>query len=289
MKEALLPRLAWRLRRGCLKWRKPSLDSCRSSRFALILGLGATLALGLSAILSGCDKAPSSGQARERLRVLCSSSMAAPMQELGKLFTATHDAQIDFDLGGSETLLPKILTGVPADLFVCHDPFEEKLKAAGRWTNTVVVGYLEPVVAVRPGNPKGLRRLEDLAQPGLKIGIGDPRYSTCGELFMEALQRRGLRDAVMKQVVLQSRSTTDVANGLVIGSLDVGVIWNFNAVLYTGKLDVVAAHMDCADVRVTVVGLTQSPQPQWRDAFLQWCDRPAALELFRRQGYGQAE
>ncbi|MEI8242080.1 MAG: substrate-binding domain-containing protein [bacterium] len=221
----------------------------------------------------------------ERLRVLCGSSMAAPIQELGREFGRIHGIAVEIDLGGSETLLPKILTGAPADVYVCHDPFEEKVRAAGRWTGSVTVGSLQPVLAVRPGNPRGIRSVDDLQRPELKVGIGDPRYSTCGELFVCALRQRGICEAVMKQVVLQSRSTTDVANGLTIGPLDAAVIWNFSAVLYAGRLEVVAAPLDYPDVRVTVVGLTQSPQPHWRDAFLQWCDRPEARDLFRRHGY----
>ena len=211
--------------------------------------------------------------------------MAAPIQELAREFSRTHAVKVDLDLGGSETLLPKILAGAPADVYVCHDPFEDKVKAAHHWAGSVVVGHLEPVLAVRPGNPRGIRSVDDLQRADLKIGIGDPRYSTCGELFVRALQQRGIHDAVMKQVVLQARSTTDVANGLVVGPLDAAVLWNFSAVLYTGKLELVSAPLDYPEVRVTVIGLTQSPQPQWRDAFLKWCDRPAARELFRQHGY----
>lgn len=238
-------------------------------------------------VCAGCSRQDSRPVVQQQLRVLCGSSMAAPIQELAREFGITNGIDVALDTGGSETLLPKILAGAPADVYVCHDPFETKVKDAGRLAGSVVVGRLQPILAVRTGNPKGIRSVDDLQRAGVRIGIGDPRYSTCGELFVQSLQKRGLLDAVMKQVVLQSRSTTDVANGLIIGSLDAGVIWNFNEVLYRGKLDVVAIDMDFTDVRVTVVGLAQSPQPKWRDAFLQWCTRPEALELFRRHGYGR--
>ncbi len=219
------------------------------------------------------------------LRILCGSSMAAPMQELAPQFTRETGIAVEFDLGGSETLLPKILAGAPADIYVCHDPFEEKVKTAQRWASSVLVGYLQPVVTVRPGNPKQIRSLADLQRADLKLGIGDPRYSTCGELFVQALQQRGIHDAVMKQVVLQARSTTDVANGLTVGPLDVAVLWNFSLNLYTGKLEQVTMDVELPAVRVTVVGLTGSPTPRGRDTFLQWCDRPAVVETFRRHGY----
>jgi molybdate transport system substrate-binding protein len=235
-------------------------------------------------LAAGCGNR-SSSSAPATLRVLCGSSMAAPVQELGLEFSQARNARIEYDLGGSETLLPKILAGVRADVFVCHDPFEEKLKAAGHWTGTVVVGWLEPVVAVRPGNPKGIRRLEDLAQPGLKIGIGDPRYSTCGELFVKALRERGSYEAVMTNVVLQARSHAEVANGLVVGPLDAVVVWNFVVRLYSGKLEPVAAGVLYPPTRVTVLGLKASANPALRDAFLEWCRQPPVQQTFQRHGY----
>jgi molybdate transport system substrate-binding protein len=243
------------------------------------------LTLGLCGWWTGCSKSPTSQPPEAKLRVLCGSSMAAPVQELAKQFAAARQAQFEIDLGGSETLLPKILTGVRADLFVCHDPFEEKLKAAGRWTNTVVVGYLEPVLAVRLGNPKGIRGLDDLAKPGLKIGIGDPRYSTCGELFVNSLRERGQYDAVMKNVALQARGHAEVANGLVVGPLDAVVVWNFVVGLYPGKLEVVHTGVAYPATRVTVLGLTSSDNPVLRDAFLDWCRQQVVQETFRRYGY----
>ncbi|MEI7728974.1 MAG: substrate-binding domain-containing protein [Verrucomicrobiota bacterium] len=247
--------------------------------------LAFALMLGLCVGWAGCGKRPTPPPAATKLRVLCGSSMAAPVQELVKQFAAAHPAQPELDLGGSETLLPKILAGTRADLFVCHDPFEEKLKAAGRWTNTVVVGYLEPVLAVRPGNPKGIRGLADLAKPGLKIGLGDPRYSTCGELFVNALRARGLQDRVLANVMLQARSHAEVANGLVVGPLDAVVVWNFVVGLYPGKLEVVPTGITYPATRVTVIGLTSSDNPALRDAFLAWCRQSMVQETFRRYGY----
>jgi DNA-nicking Smr family endonuclease len=40
------------------------------------------------------------------------------------------------------------------------------------------------------------------------------------------------------------------------------------------------------DVRVTVVGLTQSPNPALRDAFLEMCRSQNVREVFVRHGYG---
>ncbi|MBI3986303.1 MAG: substrate-binding domain-containing protein [Lentisphaerae bacterium] len=253
------------------------------------LGRVSVLWLVLWTFGAGCSKQATTPSSEATLRVLCGSSMAAPIQEIGRQFAQAQGVRIEFDLGGSETLLPKILAGAKADVFVCHDPFEDKLKAAGRWNDTVTIGYLEPVLAVRPGNPKAIRAVRDLAKPGPRLGIGDPRYSTCGELFVRALRERMIEEDVMRNVVLQARSHGEMANGLIVGSLDAVVVWNFVVGLYPGKLEVVPTGIAYPATRVTLLGLTTSEHPPLREAFLAWCRQPAARETFRRYGYTREE
>lgn len=239
----------------------------------------------LAAWLAGCGKTDAPQASTDTLRVLCGNSMSAPVEELGKLFAEQNGVKIEYDLGGSETLLPKILAGARADIFVCHDPFEDKLKAAKRWTSSAVVGYLEPALAVHPGNPKGIKSLADLGKPGLKIGIGDPRYSTCGELFVKALRDQNLYDPVMKNVALQGRSHSEIANGLIVGPLDAVVVWNFVIPMNSGKLEIVPTGIKYPVTRITIAGLTSSENPKQRDAYLEWCRQPAVQEIFGRHGY----
>jgi len=245
-----------------------------------MISLGA--ALGLA---GGCKRgAAPAGQSRE-LRVLCGSSMAAPAQKVAALFETNTHAPALLDLGGSETLLPRILAGAPADVFVCHDPFEQKLKDAGHWAGSVVVGGLAPVLLVRPGNPRHLRSVADLAQPGLKLGIGDPRYSTCGEMFVNLLEQKGLREQVLKQVVLQGRTHAEIANGLILGSLDAAVVWNFVARLYEGKVELAPTGDAYPRINVTVLGLKRSANPELRDAFLALCRSGQVQAIFAEAGY----
>ncbi|MBI2440472.1 MAG: substrate-binding domain-containing protein [Lentisphaerae bacterium] len=242
--------------------------------------------LAVAAILaSGCrDK---SGQAAgpPTLHVLCGSSMAMPARELGRRFESNHQVEVVFDLGGSETLLPKILMNAPADIFICHDPFEQKIKDAGRWAGSANVGVLQPVLLVRPGNPLNINSIADLARPGTKIGIGDPRYSTCGELFVKLLEDKHSREAVMRNVRLQGRTHAEIVNGMILGPLDAVVVWNFAALLYKGKVQLVPTADRYPEIKVTVVGLSQCPHPKMRDAFLAECRKDETRALFAHHGF----
>lgn len=239
---------------------------------------------------AGCDRAGTPPQVKKELRVLCGSSMSVPMQEAGPGFAGHRGGEgveVLFDIGGSETLLPRVLSGAAADVFVCHDPFEQKLKEAGKLAGSAVVGVMRPMLMVRPGNPKNIKSLEDLARLDVKIGMGDPSYSTCGELFVKVLETKGIKDAVMAHVALKARTHSEIANGAILGPLDAVVVWNYVSTMYKGKLEPVETGDKYQDVRVTVVGLSSSPNPALRDAFLEYCRSDAVRGVFERHGYGR--
>ncbi len=234
---------------------------------------------------TGCNRRTAPSQATAELRILCGSSMSEPVQEIGKDFSEQKKVAVIYDIGGSETLLPKVLAGTTADIFVCHGPFDQKVEDAGQSAGVVVVGALRPVVMVRPGNPKRIRWIEDLAKMDVQIGIGDPRYSTCGQMFVEMLEKRAIKDAVMERVKLQGRTHVEIANGAIAGPLDVVVVWNCVAVMYAGKLELLPTGEKYDDVPVTIVGLKQSANPALRDAFLELCRNAGARQVFEKHGY----
>lgn len=233
-------------------------------------------------LLSSCQskKEPSSV-----LRILCGSSFAEPSQEIGRQFKEERGVPVEFDLGGCETLYPKIKTGSTADIFICHDPFEEKIKEGKAYDRSIPIATMRPMIAVRPGNPKNIHSIADLAQPGLKIGMGNPAYSTCGELFVKMLKQQNLYDAVMTNVLLQGRTHAEIANGMILGPLDAVVLWNFMSTMYKGKIEPLPPDANYENVRITIVGLKKSAHPKLRDEFLQWCSGTVAREAFLKNGY----
>jgi molybdate transport system substrate-binding protein len=218
------------------------------------------------------------------MRVLCGSSMSLPIAEVQTLFEAA-EGPMTIDVGGSETLLPRVLVADGADVFVCHDPFEEKVREAGLLSDSVVVGVLRPVVLVAKGNPRNIRSVEDLAGEGLKLGCGDPRYSTCGELFVELLDRKGIASQVQRNVVFEGRTHSELANGLITGHLDAVIVWNFIAPLHAAAAEVAPTDDAYPPVRVTVLGLKASANPKQRDALLELCRQPQVQNIFQRHGY----
>jgi hypothetical protein len=86
---------------------------------------------------------------------------------------------------------------------------------------------------------------------------------------------------------VQARTHAEVANGLILGPLDAVVAWNYIALMYPGKVERVPTADPYPEIKVTVVGLTQSQNPALRDAFLNACRTDSTSALFAEHGYAQ--
>ena len=125
----------------------------------------------------GCSKKETTNKPKE-LELLCGSSFPKPMEQLCAELTAQTGIQVPTAIAGSEDFLPLVKAGQKGDILVTHDPFLDYVRDANSLFDYVHVGFVAPVLAVQKGNPKGLRSIEDLTQPGLKIALTDPQYST---------------------------------------------------------------------------------------------------------------
>lgn len=88
--------------------------------------------------------------------------------------------------------LPQVKAGRKGVILVTHDQYLDYVADAKALVDYVHVGFVAPVLAVQKGNPKGLTSIQDLTQPGLKVALTDPQYSTCTEMVFALLDKKGI-------------------------------------------------------------------------------------------------
>ncbi|MGF1448604.1 MAG: substrate-binding domain-containing protein [Opitutales bacterium] len=81
------------------------------------------------------------------------------------------------------------------------------------------------VIAVPRGNPAGIRNLEDLARPGVRVTVGQPEQCTVGALTRILLEQVGLKDAVMANVVMQTASSAMLVPTVATRSADATIAY----------------------------------------------------------------
>jgi len=240
-----------------------------------------------SVLSTGCRKAEVQDEKQE-LVLLCGSSFVPPAEQLCSQFKAQTGIEIVRTVGGSEDFLPLIKAGRKGDIFITHDPYLDYVADANALADHVQVGFVAPVLAVQKGNPKGLTSIEDLTRPRLKVALTDPQYSTCGEMVFELLEKKGIKDAVMKNVENRlTKGHSNIGTFLKTGAVDAGVMWNGVAHTFGDDLDVVQTpYQYDKEIRVHIIGLSYSQQPELLKQFIEFA-RNRGPEIFAKHGYAK--
>jgi len=215
----------------------------------------------------------------------CGNSMRPAAEVLAAAFQKTHGIGVQFNFGGSSELIASLELGQKGDLYMPHDPYASMLDEKGLLERYEVVGYLEPVIVVPPGNPDGIRSLRDLATRPLKVGLPDARYATSGKLAMAAFEQMGLAEQVRANIGMEGRSNNDVAVAVVHGHVQAGMVWNFLARYYEGRLEAVAPGVEFPETRVTLCLLKSAQDREAAEMFMRFASSERAKQVFRDMGY----
>ena len=125
------------------------------------------------------------------------------------------------------------------DILVVHDPFMDWAVKKGVIEKWDKMGYVDIVIVVPKGNPRGIREFKDLAQPGLRVGIGNQTYATSGVMVREMLKKLDYGEAIQKNVALESKGHQERCTAVILGSLDAAIVWSVIANLFKDKLDII--------------------------------------------------
>jgi molybdate transport system substrate-binding protein len=238
-----------------------------------------------SLALAGCSKKEAEEKSKE-LVLLCGSSFPKPMEQICKEFTDQTGIVITASIAGSEDFLPLVKAGQKGDILVTHDPFLDHVREANALFDYVHVGFVAPVLAVQKGNPKNLSSIEDLTQPGLKVALTDPIYSTCGEMVYALLEKKGIKEAVLKNVENRlTKGHSNLGNFLKTKAVDAVIMWNGVAHTFRDSLEVVKTPYEYdEEIRVHIIGLSYTKEAESLKQFIEFA-KTKGPDTFAQYGY----
>jgi molybdate transport system substrate-binding protein len=159
----------------------------------------------------------------------CGSAVKVPMDEIIGNYQAEKGVKISVIYGGSGGLLSQMELSKRGDVYLAGSPdfiaIGERKKLLIKGTDKLVA-YLVPAIIVPKGNPKNILALEDLANKGLRIGIGNPETVCLGLYGIELLNANKLMDKVLPNVVVFAKSCEDTAMLAVLQKVDVILGWD---------------------------------------------------------------
>ncbi len=208
------------------------------------------------------------------------------MEELVRAFTAETKIATELSFGQSEDLLPSIKMRKGGDVFVTHDPYRDYVEKAGALLSASQVGYVAPVLVVPKGNPAHVKSLEDLARPGVKVALPDPKYATCGQMLSKLLEKKGLWDkATANADGAIFRSHSETGTSLKLKQRQAGVMWNGVAYDFRDALEVVPTPYEYDEtIRVWVMGLSYTKHPAEVTRLVEFAKEKGPA-IFAKYGY----
>lgn len=168
------------------------------------------------------------------LNVFAASSLTDAFTEIGANFEAANPGvTVTLNFAGSQALRTQIEEGAPADVFA---------SASGKEMDTAVEGKFVPdgvkqvflsnqlVVILPADNPAGLEKLEDLANPGIKIVLAAEEVPV-GNYARQALELMNgsfgadFKDKVLANVVSNEDNVKQVVSKVQLGEADAGIAY----------------------------------------------------------------
>jgi molybdate transport system substrate-binding protein len=168
-------------------------------------------------------------ETKQKITLFCGSASKVPGEELAVFFTEATGINVEIHWGGSGKVLAEMETAKTGDLYI---PGSQDYMAIAIEKNLVdpksvrIIAYLVPAIIVPKGNPANIKSLEDLAKPGVKVGIGNPDYVCVGKYAKEILEYNGLWEKVKPNITIYAESCSKTAALVVTGTVDAIIGWH---------------------------------------------------------------
>ena len=187
-------------------------------RLAAMLAVAA-LALAACGGNDNASSGGSSGSANE-IKVFAAASLTAAFNELGQQYTSANGGtKVTFNFAGSQALATQIRQGAPADVFASADLTNmDKVKDLVGTPQNFASNLLQ--IVVEKGNPKGVKTLDDLANPDLKVVLAAPDVPA-GKYAQQALEKA----RVTVRPVSQEDNVKAVVTKVSLGEADAGIVY----------------------------------------------------------------
>lgn len=171
------------------------------------------------------------GSATKRIVIFAGAAASPVYREACEAFESKYNVKVELRLGGSGSLLSAMEIARVGDVYIPGSPeYLVKANKLGVVNLTAiparVFAYLVPAILVQKGNPKGISTLEDLAKPGIRVGIADPESVCVGLYAKELLEFNGLWEDVKKNIVVHAESCEATATLIFTGTVDAIIGWH---------------------------------------------------------------
>lgn len=223
----------------------------------------------------------------KELRVFSAGAVTTPLKEVINLFEKREGIICRLTPGKPEALLKAIREIRKGDIISCgaeyvHDEAEDigvLLKGTRK-----SLGYRRSVIVVQPGNPLHIQSLEDLCEPGIRVGT-----ATGGCLkgvWDDICSKAGLIEHIRANIVEHADACGTLMGLIHQDKVDAVFGWNAFKNVWPETCDTVEIPRDLQVYRSTAVQvITYTQDVDVSNQLIEFLTSPEGKEIYKRFGW----
>jgi molybdenum ABC transporter molybdate-binding protein len=222
------------------------------------------------------------------LTFFCGSVNRRAVDEVIKAFEVREGVTVNTIYNGCGILTGQMRTinqkdgaGFPDVYMACDRYYLENVR---EWfQEDVDISEADIVIAVPKGNPGNIRGIEDLARDGIRVSVGQPEQCTIGALTRIMLEKMGVYEQVMANVVMQTASSAMLVPTVATNSVDATISYITDTKAESDKVDYVRIDSPYA-IAIQPFSIARSSEYKYLGRRL-YQDVAKAGELFEAAGF----
>ncbi|MGE3317493.1 MAG: substrate-binding domain-containing protein [Planctomycetaceae bacterium] len=258
-----------------------------SRLIAAVLGSAVLLAVLSVSLLREPPLAESTDVSDEPLIVYCAASNKAVLEAIREDYERECGTRLQIQYGPSQTLLASLKISGTGDLYLpADDSYLDIARKENLLNGEFSLAKMQAVLVTAKGNPKGIASLKDLMRSEIRLAQGNPEATAIGKLTHAALSASGQWDALKLHTSVFKTTVNDVANDVMIGAVDAGIV--FDAILhdYPSLETVPLPELATVQAHVAISTLKCSEQPTKAAHFARYMtSHDKGLKRYREFGF----
>ncbi len=225
--------------------------------------------------------------AAEELYLLSGAGLRQPVDELTQRFTDKTRIKVKIEYSGSGKLLARLKGTGQGDVYLPGSHiYVDRLKSEGQVLDAHPVVLHTPVLSVWRKTEKHIEEFHDLAAPGVRIGLGDPKAMALGRTAEEILAHSGLAGKIRPNVIVRAATVKQLALYVQRGDVDAAITGRTDAVQFKASIRMIEIDKDWYTPEIiTAAVLKTSKHPQVAAELAAFLSSPSAVTVFEKYGF----
>lgn len=251
-------------------------------------GTTATAIMGLAANECGAQPDRLNGKI---LQVWSCGGLAEAMNPANELYEEKTGVRISYTGAFAAALGKSLLGSANTDVFAGRVlDLAKKLRQSGKMVSFKPLCFTSYVMVTPKGNPAGIKTIEDMARPGVRVVLAPEASPPGGAAALNLLKKAGVHDAVMKNCVTQGSCVQRTMDDILAGKGDVSIVELRVTRIpdFKGRMDVVEipeAFFPPPPLTFTVGVMKNAKDRILADDYVAFLTSPEGQAFFERGGF----